>query len=49
MRANPPIRGWNSWQSYGGGLNEDNALANARVRADRLLAFGYDHFCIDGG
>jgi len=49
MRGNPPIRGWNSWQSYGGGLNEDNALANARVQADRLLAFGYDHFCIDGG
>jgi len=44
-----PIRGWNSWDSYCASLDQTAALANARVMAKKLLPYGYDYFCVDGG
>ncbi len=37
----PPM-GWNSWDSYGAAVNEEQFLSNARILADTLLPYGYD-------
>jgi hypothetical protein len=39
--------GWNSWDSFGPTIREDEARANAAVMAERLLPHGYDVFTID--
>lgn len=44
--SRPPM-GWNSWDCYGAGVNEERFLANARFMADRLLEHGYEYAVID--
>ncbi|TDT74707.1 alpha galactosidase A [Arthrobacter sp. AG258] len=45
--AQTPPRGWNSWDSYGASINEDEFLANAHVLATELLPFGWDTAVVD--
>ena len=42
----PPM-GWNSWDSYGTTITEDEVLANARFMADHLRFVGWDIIVID--
>lgn len=42
----PPM-GWNSWDSYGTTVTEDEVLANARFMAEHLLPVGWDTLVID--
>lgn len=46
LAPRPPM-GWNSWDSFGPTIREDEARANARIMAQRLLPHGYDVFTID--
>ncbi|WP_143338050.1 alpha-galactosidase [Demequina sp. NBRC 110054] len=46
-RATTPPMGWNSWDSYGTTVTEDEVLANARHLADHLLASGWDTVVVD--
>ncbi|WP_084128161.1 glycoside hydrolase family 27 protein [Demequina sp. NBRC 110055] len=39
--------GWNSWDSYGTTVTEDEVLANARQLAERLLPLGWDTVVVD--
>ena len=39
--------GWNSWDCYATTINEEAALANAAVMAEKLLPHGYHIFTID--
>ena len=48
VAATPPM-GWNSWDSYGLTITEDQFRANTRVLADRLKPFGYNYAVIDEG
>lgn len=41
--------GWNSFDSYGGYLDERAAMANLRAFETRLKRFGYQYFVIDNG
>ena len=45
--APTPPMGWNSWDSYGTTVTEDEVLANARVMRDRLLPLGWDTVVVD--
>ncbi len=47
MLATTPPMGWNSWDSYGTTVTEDEVLANARVMAERLLPAGWDTVVVD--
>ncbi|WP_228372933.1 glycoside hydrolase family 27 protein [Demequina subtropica] len=47
MRAATPPMGWNSWDSYGTTVTEDEVLANAQVMAERLLPHGWDTVVVD--
>ncbi|WP_228375018.1 glycoside hydrolase family 27 protein [Demequina iriomotensis] len=47
MRAATPPMGWNTWDSYGTTVTEEEVLANARVMADRLLPHGWDTVVVD--
>lgn len=46
LAPTPPM-GWNSWDSFGPAIREEEARANARIMAERLLPHGYDIFTID--
>ncbi len=46
-RAATPPMGWNSWDSFGTTVTEDEVLANARVLHDHLLPHGWDHVVVD--
>lgn len=46
LAPTPPM-GWNSWDSFGPTINEDEARANVRILAERLLPHGYNIFTID--
>jgi alpha-galactosidase len=46
LAPTPPM-GWNSWDSYATTINEQTALANAAIMADKLLPHGYNIFTID--
>jgi alpha-galactosidase len=46
LAPTPPM-GWNSWDSFGPTIREDQARANADVMARQLLQHGYDIFTID--
>ncbi|HEY6453408.1 MAG TPA: glycoside hydrolase family 27 protein [Steroidobacteraceae bacterium] len=46
LAPTPPM-GWNSWDCYATTINEDAALANAAVMAEKLLPHGYNIFTID--
>lgn len=45
--ASTPPMGWNSWDSFGPTIREDEARANAEIMARRLLPHGYDIFTVD--
>lgn len=48
LRKTPtPPMGWNSWDSYGTTITEDEVLANARFMAEHLLPHGWDTVVID--
>ncbi len=44
--ATPPM-GWNSWDSYGAGVGQDDALANADYMAQNLKSHGWNIITID--
>jgi hypothetical protein len=45
--APAPPMGWNSWDSFGPTIREEEARANAEIMARDLLPHGYDIFTID--
>jgi alpha-galactosidase len=45
--ASRPVMGWNSWDCYGAGVNEEQTLANARYMKDHLLVHGYNLITVD--
>jgi alpha-galactosidase len=45
--APAPPMGWNSWDSFGPTIREDEARANAQIMAKRLLPYGYNIFTVD--
>ncbi|GAA1326585.1 glycoside hydrolase family 27 protein [Brachybacterium rhamnosum] len=42
-----PPRGWNSWDSYGTTVTEEEVLKNARFLAEHLLPHGWDTIVVD--
>lgn len=47
--AQTPPMGWNSWDSYGLTITEDQFRANMRVLSDKLKPFGWTYAVIDEG
>ncbi len=47
--APTPPMGWNSWDSYGLTITEQQFRANVKIEADRLKPFGYTYAVIDEG
>jgi alpha-galactosidase len=45
--ATTPPMGWNSYDSYGGAVNEDEMKANARYLADHLAKYGWKYVVVD--
>ncbi len=45
--AEQPTMGWNSWDCYGAGVNEEQTLANAQYMKDNLLSHGYNLITVD--
>jgi len=45
--AERPVMGWNSWDCFGAGVNEEQTLANAQYMKDKLLAHGYSLITVD--
>ncbi len=45
--ANTPPMGWNSWDSYGTAVNEDQVKATAEAMARHLAPFGYQYVVVD--
>jgi hypothetical protein len=48
VAATPPM-GWNSWDSHGLTITEDQFRANVKVLHDKLLPFGWRYAVIDEG
>ena len=48
VAAAPPM-GWNSWDSYGLTITEEQFRANAKIMADALKPYGYTYAVIDEG
>ncbi len=46
LAPTPPM-GWNSYDSYGGDVNEQQVRANARYMADHLAIYGWKYIVID--
>jgi len=46
LAPTPPM-GWNSYDSYGGDVNEQQVRANARYVAEHLAAYGWKYVVID--
>ncbi|HVB29640.1 MAG TPA: glycoside hydrolase family 27 protein [Terriglobia bacterium] len=46
LAPTPPM-GWNSYDSYGGDVNEQQVKANARYVAEHLAAYGWKYVVID--
>ncbi len=46
LAATPPM-GWNSWDSYGATINEDDFKANAQWMAQHLKTYGWQYVVID--
>jgi len=44
-----PLMGYNSYDSYGNGLNEETAKKLIDIMAGKYLRFGYKYFVIDAG
>jgi len=49
MLAPTPPMGWNSYDSYGCAINEDQFRANVEALSATLLDAGYEYACIDAG
>lgn len=47
--APAPPMGWNSYDSYGMYINEEQALANLEAFNEKLKPAGYEYFVIDSG
>ncbi|NMN02426.1 Alpha-galactosidase [Bifidobacterium sp. DSM 109963] len=47
MKALNPPMGWNSWDSYGTTVTEEEVLANAALMAERLKGAGWDTVVVD--
>jgi alpha-galactosidase len=47
LLAQTPPMGWNSWNSFGPTINEEQARETARIMAEQLLPSGYDVFTVD--
>lgn len=45
--AKRPPMGWNSWDCYGAGVNEEQLLGNARYMAEHLKEFGWEYVVCD--
>jgi alpha-galactosidase len=45
--ASTPLMGWNSWDSYGTDVREDQVKANADVMAQKLANFGWKYVVVD--
>jgi len=45
--APTPPMGWNSWDSFGPTIREEEARQNAAIMATRLLPHGYTIFTVD--
>jgi alpha-galactosidase len=48
LAPTPPL-GWNSWDSYGLTITEQQFRSNVAVEAEKLKAFGYTYAVIDEG
>ncbi len=46
LAPTPPM-GWNSYDSYGGDVNEQQVKANARYMADHLAIYGWKYVVVD--
>src|ERR1700749_3392040 len=46
LAARPPM-GWNSWDSYGTTINEEQFKANTKWMADNLKASGWEYAVVD--
>jgi alpha-galactosidase len=46
LALTPPM-GWNSYDSYGGAVNEEQMRANAKYLADHLAEFGWKYVVVD--
>jgi hypothetical protein len=46
LAPTPPM-GWNSWDSFGPTIREEEARANAQIMAKRLLPHGWNIFTVD--
>lgn len=46
LAIKPPM-GWNSYDSYGGAVNEEEMRANAKYLADHLAKFGWRYVVVD--
>jgi alpha-galactosidase len=46
LAPTPPM-GWNSYDSYGGDVNEQQVRANARYMADHLAMYGWTYVVVD--
>lgn len=44
---NHPPMGWNSWDCFGGSVNEEQLLANARYMRDNLKDYGWEYVVCD--
>lgn len=47
--AQTPPLGWNSYDSYGLYIDEENALKNLEAFNEKLKPFGYEYFVLDAG
>lgn len=45
--APTPPMGWNSWDSYGAAVREENVRANADYMAGHLLKYGWQYIVVD--
>jgi alpha-galactosidase len=48
VAVTPPM-GWNSWDSYGLTITEEQFRANVKIEADGLKSFGWNYAVIDEG
>ena len=48
VAATPPM-GWNSWDSYGETVGEDDIRSNAAWMAEHLKAYGWEYVVVDEG
>ena len=42
-----PPKGWNSWDSYGASVTEEEVMANARVLSETYFKFGWEYCVVD--